>query len=369
MQLIAAVVDHAVDGGAEHRTAHDAVAQHHAPRRLVEVDAHARKFHDVALDLRIARVDGVLQLRFVMDGKLAHRDRALLHRIFGGRRIHRDHHLPAGHARIDVGEAEQGAAVAGGQRDHLASAGAAAQVAGQRRVAADLGGEPKTADFAGAARHFQVEAAQRLAVIADDGAELHVEIDIDRTLARRAAGRAAGHGLDEAAAVIDVAAHDHAQRAVGGAIDFQVGAVAVGKAVGRESRRLQFARAVELDGAFDAAAGALDQKIVDADRLRLGGERERRPRRLAGRLDPAGQEAVDLRRRQVRLDGEFAVTVRPGADAAGELERNAAADGVARIEAEIGSRIVVEHALQADVGSRRRRAPCGIRGSPACRRS
>src|SRR6202044_1153781 len=119
---------------------------------------------------------------------------------------------------------------------------------------------------------------------------------------------------------------------------------------GREGRGLQFARTVELDGAFDAAAGALDQKIVDADRLRLGGERERRPRRLAGRLDPAGQEAVELRRSQVRLDGEFAVTVRPGADAAGELERNAAADGARRIEAEIGSRSLVEHALQADFG-------------------
>ena len=76
MHLIAAVIDHAVDGAAEHRSAHHAVAQHHASRRLVEVDLHAREFHVVALHLRIAGVDRVLQLGFVVNGEVAHRDRA-----------------------------------------------------------------------------------------------------------------------------------------------------------------------------------------------------------------------------------------------------------------------------------------------------
>ena len=55
------------------------------------------------------------------------------------------------------------------------------------RVAPDLGVEAEAADLAGAARHFQIEAAQRLAVEADHGAELHVEVDID--------GAALGVGL------------------------------------------------------------------------------------------------------------------------------------------------------------------------------
>ena len=48
------------------------------------------------------------------------------------------------------------------------------------------------------------------------------------------------------------------------AFDLEARAVAVGEAVRREIGRLQFAGAVEIDRAFDAGAGALDQQILDA---------------------------------------------------------------------------------------------------------
>ena len=124
--------------------------------------------------------DGAFELRFVVDGEIAHAERALLRRVVGRRRFHRHRQLPAGHARINVGEAEERAGVGALQINQLAAVRPAAQIAGQRRVAADLGIEPETANFAGPARHFQIDAAQSFAVEADDGAKLHVEIDIDR---------------------------------------------------------------------------------------------------------------------------------------------------------------------------------------------
>ena len=213
-----------------------------------------------------------------------------------------------------------------------------------------LAASPRLRILAGAARHFEIDAAQRFAVEADDGAELDVEVDVDRPLGGLARRAAARRGLDEVAAVIDVAAHDHAQRAVRRAFDLEADAVAVGETVGRKVGRLQFAGAVEFDRSLDAAAGAFDQKIVDADRLRLGRQREGRARRLAGRLHPARHQAVDLRRREIGLDGETAFAVGPRADAAGQADRYSAADAGAGFEAEIVARRLVQHALDADFG-------------------
>ena len=72
------------------------------------------------------------------------------------------------------------AGVGGVEIHHLAAGAASAQIAEQRGVAPDLGGEAEAADLARAPRHLEVEAAQRLAVEADHGAELHVEVDIRR---------------------------------------------------------------------------------------------------------------------------------------------------------------------------------------------
>jgi hypothetical protein len=135
-------------------------------------------------------------------------------------------------------------------------------------------------------------------------------IEIRNLMLGRLRGRwSAGQRLDEIASVISVAAHDDAQRAVRRAVDFEARSVAVGEAVGRENRRLQFARTVELDRALDAAAGALDQRssmrtdcglVVSVKVARAG---------LPACFDPARQKAVDLRRRQIGLDGEAAVAI------------------------------------------------------------
>ncbi len=128
--------------------------------------------------------------------------------------------------------------------------------------------------------------------------------------------------------------------------------IAVGETVGRKIGRLQRARAVKLDRAFHAAAGALDQEIADADGLRVAGHGEGRPRRLARLLDPTRQETVDLGRRQVGRHRKAAVVLGRGADPAGDIDRNGAADRVRRIEPESVAHRLVEHALNMDVGFR-----------------
>ena len=151
----------------------------------------------------------------------------------------------------------------------MSSAGSPPQVASQRAAAPDLGHETETADLAIAPRHFQFEAAQRLAIMAEHRAELHVEVDIGRwSFRRRLDGR--GQGLEQTATVISVAAHDRAQRAVRQAIDLETGAIAIGEAVGREVRGQHIARIVEVDDALHPAAGALDPEILNPDRLGFG---------------------------------------------------------------------------------------------------
>src|SRR6185312_16745505 len=102
--------------------------------------------------------------------------------------------------------------------------------------------------------------------------DFHIQVGIDRAaLGVGILRRAAGGALDETATVINLTAHDHAQRTFGAALDLQARAITVGKAVGWETRRLHFAGAVEIDRAFDTRAGAFDQQILDANDLRLGG--------------------------------------------------------------------------------------------------
>ena len=94
------------------------------------------------------------------------------------------------------------------------------------------------ADAAAAARQLQIEAAQRLAVVAGDRAELDVEIEIGMLLAWLFGSPApASDDLTKLRAVIDVAAHDHAQRAVVGAVGLERNLVAVRQREDREIRR------------------------------------------------------------------------------------------------------------------------------------
>src|SRR5205814_10532846 len=132
---------------------------------------------------------------------------ALLRRLIGTLRIERDPHLATADLGIDIREAEERAGIVGFEKDHLAAVvAAAAHVAIERGVAAERAVQRQACDRAGAPREPQIESAQRLTVEADDGRDLYVEVDIPVVLLF-AFGDAGKRRLDEAAAVVEVAAH------------------------------------------------------------------------------------------------------------------------------------------------------------------
>src|SRR5205085_11767903 len=141
-----------------------------------------------------------------------------LGRLVAALQVECEPHLAADDFQINIAEAEKGAGVIGLQEDNRAAIGAAAtQIADQRRVTSKFGIERKIGDDAGATRHFQIQAAQRLAVEANDGADLDVEINVFVAL-RLAAGGSGERRLDEAAAIIDFAAQRYAQSSIRAAI-------------------------------------------------------------------------------------------------------------------------------------------------------
>ncbi len=211
-----------------------------------------------------------------MNGEIAHAQRSLLSLIARRGRLHRHGHLTAEHALVDVGRTKQRAGVIGAQQHDLASIRLRVQFTVERAVVADLRGQPQTANFAAPPRHFQRDVAQRLAVEAEHGAELHVEVNIGCPPPGLClSDNSAGQRPDEVAPVVDLAAHDDVQRSVWPTFDFERRIVSIGETVGLEIGRLQLARAVELDRTLDAVTGALDRQIVDADRLRLGRQSQR----------------------------------------------------------------------------------------------
>ncbi len=100
-----------------------------------------------------------------------------------GRRVHRQPHLTAIHARIHVREPEQRTRIVRLKIDDLVIvARTYAQVAIEWRVTADLAGQGKAADAATAARHLQIQAAQGLAVVASDRADFNLQVQIHQLL-------------------------------------------------------------------------------------------------------------------------------------------------------------------------------------------
>ena len=203
--------------------------------------------------------------------------------------------------------------------------------------------------MAAPAHELEIEPAQRFAVVADDGAELDVEIEIQLLGLGFFRHHAGQRGLHEIGSVEDVAAHRHAQRAVAAAVGLERGLVALRQAEHREIRRHDVARAVEFDRAFHVRARTGDGEIVDMHGLaclehRIGGVR-----RLAGRLHPTRQQVVDLHRCQIGIHGHRGVLA-VIADARREPDRNSAGDGGAEIDAEPAARGFVDHRLQPQFG-------------------
>ena len=166
-------------------------------------------------------------------------------------------------------------------------------------------------------------------------------------------GSPAGTGhrrLDEHPAVVDVAAHGDAQRAVGGAIGLQGHLVAIGGGEHRKVRGLHLTIGIEFNRAAGEDAGPVDQQIVEPHRGLVLDEGERRARRTSCRLDPAGQQAVDLQWREIGFDVEPA---RLGVtDTARKLERQHAGNRSAEVEAETRTRRLIERRLQPHLGFR-----------------
>ena len=85
-----------------------------------------------------------------------------------------------------------------------------------------------------------------------------------------------------------------------------------------------------------------------------------------GRLDPARQQLVDARLRQIGFDREPAVAAFER-HAAVDLDRHRPGDEAAEIEAEPRAAGLVERRRRRGLRRRPGRAPCGIRAAPECR--
>src|SRR6202007_2931273 len=116
---------------------------------------------------------------------------------------------------------------------------------------------------------------------------------------------------------------------------------------------------------LDRGAAALDDDVLETRRLRLGDDIEGGLAGFTCRLDPAGQDVVELERREVGLDPHLAVMV-AAADLAGQPDRDRAAHGGAEIEPEPRAARIVERRLQLDVGIAFRRLLLCQRAPRAC---
>src|SRR6185437_10494176 len=137
---------------ADHRTAHDAIADRQLSGKAREVGTHFGKL-DAALRLTGRTGNNPVKRRFTAHDEIADRERTDLRPLLLRRRIHGDRHLPAKHARIQVGEPKQGAGVFGFEKKDLMVVGwTQTQFAVERRIAPDLGFHREITDLAATAR-------------------------------------------------------------------------------------------------------------------------------------------------------------------------------------------------------------------------
>src|SRR4051812_30575736 len=215
-------------------------------------------------------------------------------RLDGGRRDG-ELKLAADHLGVSVRETEERAGVVGVEINQVPALALATHITDQRRIAAKLAAQREISDHAIAPRQLTIEAAQSLAEITGDSTELQIEIDIDILgLALGVCLPARNRRFDEAATVEYVAAHRDFQDAVRTSFGFERGLVALGWRIGREIRREKIAVLVDLQCPLDQRAGAFDEDVFKPRRLRLLHHVESRASGLAGQLDPARQNVVEL---------------------------------------------------------------------------
>ncbi len=183
---------------------------------------------------------------------------------------------------------------------------------------------------------------------AEHGAELHVEIDVLVVLLLPVARRSGQRRLDEAAPVVDVSAHRHAQDAFRRALRLHRSLVAARQAERREARGRHLARLVDVDRPLHGGVRRLDDHVLEARSRRLVDERECCLAGLTRDLRPSRKQIVDLGLGEVRLDRKPAVAA-GGWYAAGELDGHRPGQEATEIEAELGARRFVERRLHADI--------------------
>ena len=240
-----------------------AVADFQPAGHAGEFRPHAAEFHAIAGASRGSARHHAVKRRFPADGEIANRDQALLRGCIAGRRVERHPHGPAVHPRITVDEAEQRAGIPGLEIKCIAPGPLAAQIARQLGVAAKLGVHAEGADLAAAAGKLEIKVAQRLSIEADHGAKPQIEVKIDRRFVFCIGTAAGDRRLDEGAAVMHVAAHDHAQGAVGSAIRLETRLVTFSQAEDREMRGQDLSGGVEFEAAFDLHTGAFDREDLN----------------------------------------------------------------------------------------------------------
>src|SRR5581483_3986903 len=179
--LVGRVVQRPLDGAADRRSLRHAFAHGELAVLTTELGAQAGEEDAV---LRPARATGSdpVERRLALYREVAHIEQAFLGARLDRWRVHGECELAADHLGIHIVEAEEGAGVVGLEIDHVAPEpllAALLELRAQRRVLADLAVEREALDDAAAAGKFQVDAAERLAIVAGNRAELEIDIEVD----------------------------------------------------------------------------------------------------------------------------------------------------------------------------------------------
>src|SRR5262249_47567002 len=154
--LVAMIIDISIDSAADRRAFEQSVADGEAAGRTGELDPQTRELDARRLAAGLLRRGGdALERGFSTHHEVANIERAFLRRELRALRIERHPHLAAGNLRVDVVEAEESAGVVRLEDNDLT--GAPAQIADERRIAAELAVQRQARDGTATARGAQIE--------------------------------------------------------------------------------------------------------------------------------------------------------------------------------------------------------------------